>query len=397
MKLLYKSKLRKLKKVDLVGYLLLASIIPSVLFCIIDFAIIRLSENQIMYFFSAGAQVVAALFALTLAGNVFHDNKLDKMVEKDPTYEEAVEVKRAENFQTIRRMGMGCFAAVALSLLNIELLSFLGTYRKFHIYFINQATCLLFIEALYIIMFVIDVVNPKSIRNIMDVGKKEIEADLADSKKSKTESVKQKTKFTQVDAEAYRSSDDFSEFLMYYNKIEETIYKTASEIFPGEFTKSKEYNRVIIQALQKLLYSEVINYKTVEEFNYIRKYRNYTVHSQKPSVTKEMNAMIRGFYKTLIEEITDFKNNRMEKNIDWKDISNESKSMTSIKHDGIDLYIKYRSGAIYKYYAVPRQVYEQLMNYDIDVKEVSSFDEAVDLLLKKAGFSYTRVNDIEQN
>lgn len=51
----------------------------------------ELNENQVLYLYSTGAQVIAGLFGLTLAGYIFFNDRLEKEVQADESLYDAVE------------------------------------------------------------------------------------------------------------------------------------------------------------------------------------------------------------------------------------------------------------------------------------------------------------------
>lgn len=52
---------------------------------------LTLNENQVLYLFSTSAQVIAAIYGLTLIGFLFFRNELNREATKDETLTEAID------------------------------------------------------------------------------------------------------------------------------------------------------------------------------------------------------------------------------------------------------------------------------------------------------------------
>ncbi|PTV62581.1 hypothetical protein [Pseudomonas putida] len=62
---------------------------------------IELNENQIMYLYSTSAQVVAAVFGLTLTGYIFFRGELNREAQNDPTLADSVNRLESRYFQQL--------------------------------------------------------------------------------------------------------------------------------------------------------------------------------------------------------------------------------------------------------------------------------------------------------
>ncbi|MGN7764235.1 hypothetical protein [Paenibacillus sp. 22594] len=225
----------------------------------------ELNENQIMYLYSTGAQVIAGLFGLTLAGYIFFNDRLEKEVLADDSLYDAVETLKKGYYRAIIKMGVVCVCAVALCMLNIAWNSFLQTYEEMHIFLLNQTVLFILIEILYIVDFVIKVADPNKILKLSNARKSEIE-------------------------DNDEVAGDLSEFLKYYNNMQDLIISTADYLINKptlQFTQKnyKEYKPQILQSLNILQSKDILNKSLINRINEIRKYRNYTVHSSEPTVT----------------------------------------------------------------------------------------------------------------
>jgi len=291
----------KIKDIDLVREVDIMLIILSVgciAFNILDFSLITLNENQTLYFFSTGAQVVAALFGITLAGYTFFNDKLDKEVQNDDSLYDAVESLKSEYYHMIIKMGIICILSILLSLLNIALYSDLGISTKIYTYILNQTSILLSFEILYVVIFIIKLTDPTKILKISSSLKSKVEDD--------------------------DPTGDFGEFLKNYNQLEKKIISTANAItFGTNKTVSqnyrKEYRPQIFQALNILLSKEIIDKVLVEEIDSIRKYRNYVVHSLQPTVNKEVSQRIIGLIDKVNKHIDLYISHNPDLKIEYED------------------------------------------------------------------------------
>lgn len=82
------------------------------------------------------------------------------------------------------------------------------------------------------------------------------------------------------------------------------------------------------------------------------------------------------------------KNKKME-NLDWKEIGYDSDTIQRIAHSGQDLFIEFKpKGSGYKYYNVPFEIYQRILNKECISKSKgrSSYGSTLDKLVKKAGY-----------
>lgn len=153
---------------------------------------------------------------------------------------------------------------------------------------INQTIIFLIFEVLFIILFSWDVIRPNYLSEISNKGKKLIEKHL-----------KQEDSLTR--------EGDFSEFLRYYNMLEELTISYANELInvPGKVLASmpvweqKRYRPKIMDSLKILNSNEIFNGRLLDEINELRQYRNFTVHGTDFSVNANIVERIKEIYNAL--------------------------------------------------------------------------------------------------
>ena len=115
------NEINKKIKPNISDYFIIVMIIICLILSMFKVNIIWLNENQVLYLFSTGAQVVAGLFGLTLAGYTFLNDKLEKeAINDDPLYD-AIEELRKIYYKMIKRIGIIGVISIALCMLNISI------------------------------------------------------------------------------------------------------------------------------------------------------------------------------------------------------------------------------------------------------------------------------------
>jgi hypothetical protein len=246
----------------------------------------ELNENQVLYLYSTGAQVIAGLFGLTLAGYIFFNDRLEKEVQADESLYDAVETLKKDYYRSIKKMGVMCICSVAACMANIAWLSNLHLHKGIHIFLLNQTVLLLLMEIFYIVDFVIKVADPNKILKLSNVRKHEIDKEDG-------------------------SKGDLAEFLKYYNMMEDLITSNAQFLISSPtlfYTKksNKDYKPQILQSLKILNAKEILNIELMEEVDELRRYRNYTVHSSEPTVTNSMCQQVKQLYDEINNKINQY-------------------------------------------------------------------------------------------
>lgn len=289
------NKKISITKVIEILFIILSSI--CVFFSLFKICFFELDENQILYLFSTGAQVIAGLFGITLAGYIFFNDRLDKEVHEDESLYDAVEALKKYYYTMIGKMGAVCIISIASSLLNIALYSFLQNNVILNIFIVNEAVLLLLLEIFYIVIFVLQVTDPNKILKLSNVAKFEIENND-------------------------EAPGDLAEFLKYYNMIESLVISTANDLIKPTVTLSisqKFEKPKIIQSLYILNSKQIISKSMIDEIDEIRKYRNFTVHSSNPAVTNNMFQHIKQLYADIESHVNQYLDRKNTERIDNDD------------------------------------------------------------------------------
>lgn len=249
----------------------------ATLFAVFTPPLITVNENQILYYMSCLAQVIAALFALILAAYTIADTRLKSIAANDDTLFDYIPEIQSEHFRDIIIISINCIFTILLCFITIN------TYRvfpqKLFSVLIVDASILGGISAISLILFVWAVCDPKAFQQKGEAVKDEMDRAYAGG----------------------NGTDDFRLFLGYYNRLESLINRYAVEI--SDDNNSYKYQRKqipIFQALDILMSRQILDeyaYAKIDEF---RRYRNALVHSTNPeSVNSRIYTELKEVYKLL--------------------------------------------------------------------------------------------------
>ena len=124
-------------------------------------SIFSLNENQVLYLFSTTAQVLAAIYGLTLTGFVFFRNELSREESEDETLSEAVESLKARYFTLLVFITLLVLLTFALS--NLAISSESGARPLLNVLLINSGQSIFATSVLAIAYFIFDVISPRRI------------------------------------------------------------------------------------------------------------------------------------------------------------------------------------------------------------------------------------------
>lgn len=230
------------------------------------------NETQIMYFSSTNAQVVAALFGLTITGYVFFAGNMNDEYAKseDKGIDEIWDDLNKKYSKLILAIGVIVFLCVFLCLINIFLSNriILGGNIINNITLANSILFALSSIAM-IIYFISLVVNPQRLENFSNSRIKIIEENIKQGHNGDD-----------------GSPGNLQDFLSSYNEIEALIKKKYAEVSKSQY-KLREMENMYskIKFLQQM---NAISGNLSGEVDTLRKYRNYVVHSTDMSVDKQM-------------------------------------------------------------------------------------------------------------
>lgn len=139
------------------------------------YPLILLDQNQIMYLYSATAQVVGGLFGLTIAGYVYHKNQNDQDKKSEPELELIViEMNYISHRQIISIAILG-FCSIFSSLISISVASSNGFWSNA---LFNFSMLCIISELIMLFSFAISITSPESRKNfchkrVFKLGKNE--------------------------------------------------------------------------------------------------------------------------------------------------------------------------------------------------------------------------------
>lgn len=242
--------------------------------------VVYINENQILYYMSCLAQVIATLYALILAAYTIADTRLKSMATNDDTLQDYIPDIQNEHFRYIIGISVNCLMTIFLCFVMINTYN-IWTQKLFSVLIVDTGV-LGVISIIYLTIFVWAVCDPKAFQEKGEAIKEEIDQAYAGE----------------------MLTDDFRLFLGYYNRLEALINKYAIAIL----TDNSEYRYhrkqiPIFQALDILMSREIIDkyvYIKIDEF---RRYRNALVHSLNPeSVNNGIYNELKDVYE-LLEKI----------------------------------------------------------------------------------------------
>ncbi|WP_156101292.1 hypothetical protein [Flavobacterium gilvum] len=218
-----------------------------------------LNENQILYLFSAASQVIAAIYGLIITGYIFLRNELDRKAEKDETFEEIIQLLRANYFESIVNIS----TITILSILLCFLVILIETSNHFILInvLINISTATIITELILIVSFVIKILNPKS----FEIASEEL----------RKLTTKNKT----------NEKGSLENFLKNYNQIEQILdqYNTGLNYY-GNIRRKK----ITQTKLANILYDEdKINLSLRNNLIELISFRNNLIHGTNLFVSKD--------------------------------------------------------------------------------------------------------------
>lgn len=235
-----------------------SSLIINLFSSILFLPFIYLNENQVLYLHSTLSQVIAGLFGLFLAGYAIVDPRLKEFGEKNKKSSELVDILRKKHFLNFVILSIVSGFSIFLNISLIILFRFLNS--RFFSFLLNQTIFMSLLSIFLIFLFGSLILNPNSLNYIGEKEKEEIELDYLILKDGKV------------------SSDNFTEFILYYNKLEMVINRIAEKLLKSKGGYSLKI-RGILDALDVLNSQQIINKDILDAVNELRKYRNALVHS----------------------------------------------------------------------------------------------------------------------
>jgi uncharacterized protein YutE (UPF0331/DUF86 family) len=228
----------------------------------VNYPVLILNENQILYLFSTSAQVLAGVYGLTLTGFIFFRNELSREEIEDETLVEAVESLKSRYFTLLLFVTMSSVVTLLLSNLAI---SYEGEGTSFSTIIINSAQSAFVITLLAVTYFIFEVISPKRIER--------------ESRKLQS----------QVDpAREQANKGSLEEFLKNYNQIEEiiakygSVYQTTSS---AGYTSRPRRHISNAKLIEILFRNEKISESLYGKVRALITLRNSIIHGAEPVVS----------------------------------------------------------------------------------------------------------------
>ena len=263
-----------------------------------------LNENQLLYLFSSMAQIIGSVFGLTLTAYVFFVDKFKESTQGDDTYYDATLAILRRFYQTLVTIAISCGLTILLCILGITALHNWTTVYPF---IINQCVLLFVRSLISVLTFGGMLLDP----NKLD---KEVKRQLQHA-----------TANTVTD-----KAGDFTEFLKYYNLLQEVIINFAQSLVYNKevnIFEFRQYKPQIIQSLRVLAIKEVINGALREEIDNLRMYRNGLVHGINFSISQSVIDRVIRIYKAIENAYEAYKANPRDRK-KWDDAISQIYELT---------------------------------------------------------------------
>ena len=228
--------------------------------------LLRLNENQILYLFSTSAQVIAAIYGLTLTGFLFFRNELNREAAEDETLVEAIAQLKSRYFSLL--VFITVLVGITLLLSNAAISYEADARANVTTLLINAGQSFLAVSFVAIAAFVFDVIAPQRIEKA---------------------SQKLKDKLDPTTKRELRGS--LESFLTNYNRIESLLIDAGSlyQAVPISTYESRVPRRMSNARLAEILVrSERIDKTLFHRLRELITLRNAIIHGAEPVVSKEI-------------------------------------------------------------------------------------------------------------
>lgn len=228
--------------------------------------VITMNENQILYLFSTSAQVIAAIYGLTLTGFIFFRNELSREESEDETLSDAVEILKVRYF--ILLVFITVLVTTALLLANLAI-SYEGSGNSRLSALIINAGQAAFLTSLFAISyFIFDVISPKRIELASKTLQSKVDPTLAELTRGSLE-----------------------DFLRNYNQIEvllESFGQVYEESAPSTYSQRSQRRMSNSRLAEILFRNESIDKSLFHRLRELITLRNSIIHGADPVVSQEM-------------------------------------------------------------------------------------------------------------
>lgn len=306
-------KKQSIKNLSLFGKILLWSFggltALSIILSACDNVLFILNENQLLYLFSAMAQVIGGIFGLTLTAYVFFVDKFKESTKDDDTLYDATTTLLDRYFHNLILLAIICGLIILLCIIGIiDLHNWMLVYS----FVINEGVFLFLLGIVAILIFGI---------MLLDSGK-------LDKEIKKLKEGAEKYYQTTLSSKP----GDFRDFLKTYNLLSDLIIEFAGECIKEQKNYRYNYKPQIIQALNVLNLCEIINGALKNEIHELRMYRNGLVHGVDFNVTQDVCDRIWDIYASLEHAFKVYKIDGINSN-EWKKAIKKIYSLSHLEKD----------------------------------------------------------------
>lgn len=260
-----------------------------------------LNENQLLYMFSSMAQIIGGIFGLTLTAYVFFVDKFKESAQDETYYDATLSLLR-RFFQSLVAISLSCGSTILLCILGIITLH---NWKSIYSVIINESVLLFALSLISILYFGIMLLDPSK----MD---KEIKRQMENIKPQSTAN----------------ATGDFTEFLKYYNLLQDIIINLASSmVYNKEVSifEFRQYKPQIIQSMHVLIVKEVIPGTIAKEIDNLRVYRNGLVHGIDFTILQHDCERVKSIYTVLNNAYVAYKKD--PRGQEWHDAIDEIRKL----------------------------------------------------------------------
>jgi len=230
------------------------------------FPVLTLNENQVLYLFSTSAQVIAAIYGLTLTGFLFFRNELNREATEDETLTEAIDQLKKRYFSLL--VFITVLVGLTLLLSNAAIAYEADARRDITTVLVNAGQSSLAVSFVAITIFVFDVIAPQRIERASQKLKDELDPATSRELRGSLET-----------------------FLTNYNRIEALLIKAGGIYESGTTVSytSRSPRRMSNVRLAELLFrSERIDKLLFHHLRELITLRNAIIHGAEPVVSQEV-------------------------------------------------------------------------------------------------------------
>ena len=251
--------------------------------------LILLDDTQISYVFSTIAQILGAIFALTIPSYIFFSDKLDKRQNKEEILEEAIRKIKDLSYKSMKTISILTLLTEVLCLLTISGES-LKTYLLKN-FFINSTISLFLIDFFLILLFIKNMIEPQIVEKTL-------------SQLSKTSPYKAPNHMQGAQTAVFYSSN-LSRFLNYFCKIEKLLRSFENDYFFSKqikkFSSRKKNSLTFI--VRMLFQNQIIQPDLNDKLILLIYFRNRVVHGDDTFVPKDAAIDAENLYHALQENL----------------------------------------------------------------------------------------------